>query len=208
MTLRLASPLAPRLSRRRAARPPRCLPPEKKPGSALSPSSGLSEARPSLALEALDVFALQWAALSAKPPDGRPPVPLTSDDGLSVLYAFLDLPDAFETRSTYFGDRVLDLGQFERFRRVFATPSFQPLLSHERLVVLSTLLVGEREARQRVFVRGARGDTALYTMALRRRLGGLHDGFWFAASLRCDALDVAGPDDDGGGRPPPRLYSS
>jgi hypothetical protein len=35
----------------------------------------------------------------------------------------------------------LDLGQFERFKRVFFTPWFQPLVGHVSVSVLSQLLV-------------------------------------------------------------------
>ena len=54
--------------------------------------------RPCLALSAEDAFAVQWASLRSRP---RPvPVPVATEDGLSTLYDFMDLPDAFETRST------------------------------------------------------------------------------------------------------------
>lgn len=102
----------------------------------------------------------------------------------------------------------LTLVQFERFKRVFATPSFQPLLSHESCVVLSTLVFGD-DARQRVFVRGPRPrETAFYTMTLKRRLGGLRDGVWFTKSLRCDSLGGEAAEEGDGGHPPPKLYSS
>ena len=69
-----------------------------------------------------------------------------SDHGIEVLYRFAAF-DPF-LRSDYFGRR-LDLGQFERFRRVVHMPAFATLLRHERATVLSSLEARARAAAAR-----------------------------------------------------------
>lgn len=59
---------------------------------------------------------------------------------LQVLYRFTAF-DPFE-RSSYFG-RSLDLGQFERFRRIFHTPYYVVLLNHTERRILSSLQVSK-----------------------------------------------------------------
>jgi hypothetical protein len=53
------------------------------------------------------------------------------------MYRFAYLGDIFG-RSRYFG-RSLDLGQFERFRRVLRAPEYSTLLRHEQTELLSAL---------------------------------------------------------------------
>lgn len=66
--------------------------------------------------------------------------------------------------------RSLDLGQFERFKRVFFTPWYQPLVGHESSAVLSQLPVTRDCLMSRVLVRhGLSGDkSATYEVTLRR----------------------------------------
>lgn len=59
-----------------------------------------------------------------------------------MLYRFAGF-DPF-ARSRYFGCS-LDLGQFERFRRIFYTPCFSALLNHTSHTVLSQLEVAAGE---------------------------------------------------------------
>jgi len=117
------------------------------------------------------------------------------DHGIEVLYRFADF-SPFE-RADYFG-RSLDLGQFERFRRVVHSPHFRPLLGHARAVTLSTLRLGERCWRARVEVVGSDGGSSsglvaperrVYEWTLVRRLGGVHDGTWFTRSLVAEGND-------------------
>ncbi|XP_066365603.1 uncharacterized protein [Miscanthus floridulus] len=75
------------------------------------------------------------------------------DYGIEVMYRFAGF-DPFE-RSTYFG-RQFDLGQFERFRRLFHHSSYRVLLGHKERNILSSLWVEENRFKQRVWVRGAR----------------------------------------------------
>ncbi|PNH09100.1 hypothetical protein TSOC_004318 [Tetrabaena socialis] len=61
-----------------------------------------------------------------------------SDHGVEVLYRFANF-DPF-VRAKYFG-RSLDLGQFERFRRVMHMPYYATLLDNSGWEVLSRLQV-------------------------------------------------------------------
>lgn len=47
----------------------------------------------------------------------------------------------------------LDLGQFERFKRVFATPFLKPLVGHNEHQILSQLDVSSNVWKARVLVR-------------------------------------------------------
>eukprot|EP00798_Chlamydomonas_sp_ICE-L_P025984 gene25984-11671_t len=60
------------------------------------------------------------------------------DYSVEVMYRFADF-DPFE-RSKYFG-RNLDLGQFERFRRVWHAAPYATLMNHEHCTWLSSLTV-------------------------------------------------------------------
>uniref|UniRef100_A0A804QPT8 Uncharacterized protein n=1 Tax=Zea mays TaxID=4577 RepID=A0A804QPT8_MAIZE len=64
--------------------------------------------------------------------------------------------DPFE-RSTYFG-RQFDLGQFERFRRLFHHSTYRVLLGHRERRILSSLWVEENQFKQRVWIQGARPE--------------------------------------------------
>ncbi|KAL6610738.1 hypothetical protein ACP70R_040707 [Stipagrostis hirtigluma subsp. patula] len=77
------------------------------------------------------------------------------DYGIEVMYEFAGF-DPFE-RSTYFG-RQFDLGQFERFRRLFHHSSYRVLLGHKERQILSCLWVEENRYKQRVWVRGSRPE--------------------------------------------------
>ncbi|KAH9605334.1 hypothetical protein KSS87_002754 [Heliosperma pusillum] len=75
------------------------------------------------------------------------------DYGIEVMYRFAGF-DPFE-RSTYFGPHF-DLGQFERFRRIFHHSSYRVLLGHKERKILSSLCVKENRFKQRIWVRGTR----------------------------------------------------
>jgi len=109
------------------------------------------------------------------------------DHGIEILYRFAGF-DPWE-RSTYFG-RSLDLGQFERFRRVFSTQCFAALPNHTESTILSTLEVDEYVWKARVLVKnGYRKEEAVYEFTMNRRFGGKYDGVWFCTSLVCDGCD-------------------
>ncbi|KAI8470202.1 MAG: hypothetical protein J3K34DRAFT_264074 [Monoraphidium minutum] len=73
-----------------------------------------------------------------------------NDHGIEVMYRFAAF-DPFE-RSRYFG-RSFDLGQFERFRRVFHTPAYRCLLNHDTCDVISKFKMGESKYAVRVLAR-------------------------------------------------------
>ena len=66
--------------------------------------------------------------------------------------------------------KKLDLGQFERFKRVFATPWFGPLLGHTSSTVVSRLPLTENIWRARLLVQHGRDGTeeAIFEMTLMR----------------------------------------
>nr|POE67046.1 hypothetical protein CFP56_75659 [Quercus suber] len=87
------------------------------------------------------------------------------DYGIEVMYRFAGF-DPFE-RSTYFGP-FFDLGQFERFRRIFHHSTYRVLLGHKDRKILSSLFVKENRFKQRVWIRGSRPgeeETFQFTMA-------------------------------------------
>eukprot|EP00268_Persea_americana_P067098 TRINITY_DN9200_c1_g1_i1.p1 TRINITY_DN9200_c1_g1~~TRINITY_DN9200_c1_g1_i1.p1 ORF type:complete len:208 (+),score=39.84 TRINITY_DN9200_c1_g1_i1:1549-2172(+) len=106
------------------------------------------------------------------------------DYGVEVMYRFAGF-DPFE-RSTYFGP-FFDLGQFERFRRIFHHPTYRVLLGHKERKILSSLWVKESRFKQRVWIKGARPEeeeTFQFTMV--QRVGGSWDGYWLTESLLHD----------------------
>lgn len=112
------------------------------------------------------------------------------DYGIEVMYRFAGF-DPFE-RSTYFGP-FFDLGQFERFRRIFHHSTYRVLLGHRERKILSSLHVEENRYKQRVWIRGARPEeeeTFQFTMA--QRIGGCWDGYWLTESLLHDGKGFAG----------------
>jgi hypothetical protein len=63
------------------------------------------------------------------------------DHGVEVMYRFSSF-DPFE-RSKYFGP-VFDLGQFERFRRIFHHSAYRVLLSHKERKILRSLTTSRK----------------------------------------------------------------
>ncbi|KAH7524718.1 uncharacterized protein LOC107409207 isoform X1 [Ziziphus jujuba] len=112
------------------------------------------------------------------------------DYGIEVMYRFAGF-DPFE-RSTYFGP-FFDLGQFERFRRIFHHSTYRVLLGHKERKILSSLSVEENRFKQRVWIRGSRPEeeeTFQFTMV--QRVGGSWDGYWLTESLLHDGDTFAG----------------
>ncbi|GBG85682.1 hypothetical protein CBR_g40414 [Chara braunii] len=138
-------------------------------------SSNLLE--PRLELTAGASIGAQLAALKN---NNRPYV----DHGIEVLYRFAGF-DPF-SRSTYFGRR-LDLGQFERFRRIVHHSTYRVLLNHLESRVLSSLLIEEHCFTQRVWVCGSRpNEEDTFTFTLNQEVGGKRDGYWVTVSLISD----------------------
>jgi hypothetical protein len=110
----------------------------------------------------------------------------TYDHGIEVLYRFAGRHlDPFAP-SKYFG-RPLDLGQFERFRRIMNTECFRILVNHTDYEFLSTLEVSDNRTVYRVRI----GNTftrseSIFKFTMVREFGGKFDGIWFCESLICD----------------------
>ncbi|WVZ99690.1 hypothetical protein U9M48_044953 [Paspalum notatum var. saurae] len=108
------------------------------------------------------------------------------DYGIEVMYRFAGF-DPFE-RSSYFG-RQFDLGQFERFRRLFHY--YRVLLGHKERKILSSLRVEENRFKQRVWVQGARPEEEeIFQFTMVQRVGGSWDGYWLTESLINDDGDA------------------
>ncbi|XP_062073978.1 uncharacterized protein LOC133778153 isoform X3 [Humulus lupulus] len=113
------------------------------------------------------------------------------DYGIEVMYRFAGF-DPFE-RSTYFGP-FFDLGQFERFRRIFHHSTYRVLLGHRDRKILSSLFVEEQNRfKQRVWIRGSRPEEEeVFQFTMIQRVGGSWDGYWLTESLLHDGDTFAG----------------
>ncbi|XP_024025490.1 uncharacterized protein LOC21388159 [Morus notabilis] len=112
------------------------------------------------------------------------------DYGIEVMYRFAGF-DPFE-RSTYFGP-FFDLGQFERFRRIFHHSTYRVVLRHEERKILSSLFVEENRFKQRVWIRGSRPEEEeIFQFTMVQRVGGSWDGYWLTESLLHDGDAFAG----------------
>ncbi|XP_026460226.1 uncharacterized protein LOC113361068 [Papaver somniferum] len=112
------------------------------------------------------------------------------DYGVEVMYRFAGF-DPFE-RSTYFGP-FFDLGQFERFRRIFHHSTYRVLLGHKEREILSSLWVEENRFKQRIWIRGARPEEEeIFQFTMVQRIGGSWDGYWLTESLLHDGDGFAG----------------
>ncbi|CAN6456191.1 unnamed protein product [Victoria cruziana] len=110
------------------------------------------------------------------------------DHGVEVMYRQFAGFDPFE-RSPYFGP-FFDLGQFERFRRIFHHSAYRVLLGHKDRRILSSLWVEENHFKQRVWIRGARPEEEeTFQFTMFQRVGGSWDGYWLTESLLHD-VDV------------------
>ncbi|CAJ2643478.1 unnamed protein product [Trifolium pratense] len=112
------------------------------------------------------------------------------DYGIEVMYRFAGF-DPFE-RSTYFGP-FFDLGQFERFRRIFHHSSYRVLLGHKERKIMSSLFVEENKYKQRIWVRGSRPEEEeIFQFTMVQRVGGCWDGYWLTESLLNDRDTFSG----------------
>ncbi|XP_042039944.1 uncharacterized protein LOC121785551 isoform X4 [Salvia splendens] len=112
------------------------------------------------------------------------------DYGIEVMYRFAGF-DPFE-RSTYFVP-FFDLGQFERFRRIFHHSSYRALLGHRERKILSSLNVDEYCFKQRVWIRGARPEEEeVFQFTMIQKVGGSWDGYWLTESVLHDGDSFSG----------------
>ncbi|GAQ78840.1 hypothetical protein KFL_000190570 [Klebsormidium nitens] len=137
---------------------------------------------PAFELTAEEAILRQLEALK----DNDHPYP---DHGIEVMYRFAAF-DPF-TFSTYFGT-VKDLGQFERFRRLFHDRVYRVLLGHTDSKILSSFHPSEHEFKQRVWIRGHRpGEEEVFEFTLSQRFGGVRDGYWLTESLKHDGKGLS-----------------
>ncbi|WOL16358.1 hypothetical protein Cni_G25145 [Canna indica] len=112
------------------------------------------------------------------------------DYGIEVMYRFAGF-DPFE-RSSYFGP-FFDLGQFERFRRIFHHSTYRVLLGHKQRRILSSLWVKENRFKQRVWIQGSRPEEEeIFQFTMVQRTGGSWDGYWLTESLIHDGDGFSG----------------
>ncbi|CAL0327223.1 unnamed protein product [Lupinus luteus] len=112
------------------------------------------------------------------------------DYGIEVMYRFAGF-DPF-VRSTYFGP-FFDLGQFERFRRIFHHSTYRVLLGHKERKIMSSLFVEENKYKQRVWIRGSRPEEEeIFQFTMVQRVGGCWDGYWLTESLLHDRDTFSG----------------
>ncbi|XP_022981206.1 uncharacterized protein LOC111480415 isoform X2 [Cucurbita maxima] len=112
------------------------------------------------------------------------------DYGIEVMYQFAGFNPL--QRSTYFGP-FFDLGQFERFRRVFHHSTYRVLLGHKERKILSSLIVEENRFKQRVWIRGCRPkEEEIFQFTMVQRVGGSWDGYWLTESVLNDGDAFSG----------------
>ncbi|CAM8892578.1 unnamed protein product [Rhodiola kirilowii] len=112
------------------------------------------------------------------------------DYGIEVMYRFAGF-DPFE-RSTYFGP-FFDLGQFERFRRIFHHSTYRVLLGHKDRKILSSLCVEENRFKQRIWIQGTRPEEEeIFQFTMIQKVGGSWDGYWLTESLLHDGDTFSG----------------
>lgn len=87
------------------------------------------------------------------------------DDGIDALYSFANL-DIWALTHVFFG-RKMDLGQFERFKRVIVAEPYQVMLREYRGGTLSAVRVGEsRYVTRRVFEIGDMERVFTFSMSI------------------------------------------
>mmetsp|Transcript_6408 Transcript_6408/g.17162 ORF Transcript_6408/g.17162 Transcript_6408/m.17162 type:complete len:259 (-) Transcript_6408:798-1574(-) len=108
--------------------------------------------------------------------------PAHADEGIEALYAFANF-DVWSVRHQFFGWNM-DLGQFERFRRVLLARPFSTLLGHSEREVLSALHLSSFSYATRVRVLDASGHThAVFRFKLSRVERPNRAAHWMVDSL-------------------------
>eukprot|EP00184_Porphyridium_aerugineum_P004158 CAMPEP_0184695864 /NCGR_PEP_ID=MMETSP0313-20130426/3355_1 /TAXON_ID=2792 /ORGANISM="Porphyridium aerugineum, Strain SAG 1380-2" /LENGTH=157 /DNA_ID=CAMNT_0027154391 /DNA_START=533 /DNA_END=1003 /DNA_ORIENTATION=+ len=86
------------------------------------------------------------------------------DEGIDALYSFANV-DVWSVQHNFFGSKM-DLGQFERFKRVMITNPYGMLLQHKEREFLSSWRVDEKQFLGRFRVLDSLGETQAYFSAL------------------------------------------
>lgn len=103
------------------------------------------------------------------------------DDGIDALYAFANV-DVWELTHRFFG-RKMDLGQFERFKRVISANPYAILLSAHNRQVLSAIHVAGETYICRIRFDAPRRDSSVFTFTLSRAAFGDNNNSWMVDSI-------------------------
>lgn len=106
----------------------------------------------------------------------------SKDDGIDALYAFANV-DIWALTHRFFGKKM-DLGQFERFKRVLVAAPYDALLRYRRVRTLSALRVrDDTYVSRRVFETPGKGDTVFTFTLSRQAFGGGSKQAWMVDSI-------------------------
>ena len=95
------------------------------------------------------------------------PMAPNRDEGIEALYAFASF-DVWTINNEFFG-RKMDLGQFERFKRVLQLQPYVALLQHRSRTVLSALRTSDDAYQCRVQVTPCSGHPCVFAFFLSRQ---------------------------------------
>lgn len=106
----------------------------------------------------------------------------TKDDGIDALYAFANV-DIWAFTHRFFGKKM-DLGQFERFKRVLVASPYDALLRYHSVRTLSALRVrDDTYVSRRIFEIPGREDTVFTFTLSRQAFGGGERQAWMVDSI-------------------------
>ena len=111
---------------------------------------------------------------------------LLKDDGIEALYTFANF-DVFKVDHFFFGRRM-DLGQFERFRRVLITKPYSMLLHWKENVVLSSLRISRDKFMSRIQFCSKYQQKATFSFALSKVQLGDHESWMIDSVLEEQTL--------------------
>lgn len=97
----------------------------------------------------------------------------TKDDGIDALYAFANV-DIWAFTHRFFGKKM-DLGQFERFKRVLVASPYDVLLTYRRSRTLSALRVDNDTYLSRRAFETTDSSDSVFTFTLSRAAFGGHE---------------------------------
>lgn len=113
----------------------------------------------------------------------------TKDDGIDALYAFANV-DIWALTHRFFGKKM-DLGQFERFKRVLVASPYDILLRYREMRTLSALKVrDDTYVSRRVFEMTGRTDSVFTFTLSRQSFGGGEKQAWMVDSIIHENDDV------------------
>jgi len=122
----------------------------------------------------------------------------SADDGIDALYAFANV-DVWSIGHSFFG-KSMDLGQFERFKRVLITNPYQSLLGHLERENISALRVDKSHYLSRFRVLDSVGRThSVFSFSLSESMLANGGQSWMVDSIihefSCPATDLSRNED-------------